>query len=93
MELNPAEFALVHWYFGIYGDQWRLITDILNYHPLTRGKLHNREFIMNFYNSHLERGQKSEFYQNRKKIPVQPWRETGLPPLINSRVANLMTST
>jgi hypothetical protein len=70
-----------------------LITDILNYHPLTRGKLRNKEFVIQLYNAQLENGQVSEFYLQRKKVPVQPWRETGLPPLINSRVANLMTST
>jgi len=27
------------WYTSIFGDNWKLITDILNYHPLIRGRL------------------------------------------------------
>ena len=44
-DFTPLETALIHFYYGLFGDQWRLITDILNYHPLTKGKMRNKDYI------------------------------------------------
>jgi len=47
---SPTELAFINWYYGLYGNQWRLISDILNYHPLTRGRMRSRENIEQLYN-------------------------------------------
>jgi hypothetical protein len=82
---------MIKWYFGVFGDQWRLITDVLNYHPLTRGKFRHKDYVHQIFQQ--REYLVSDFFRQRKSIPTMPWRETGLPTLINSRVANLLTST
>ena len=48
-EFNQIDYAFVSWYYGLFGDQWRLIADILNYHPLTRGRMRHKEYIQQLY--------------------------------------------
>ena len=39
MVFNDSEVAFMRWYVSIFGDNWRLIANVLNYHPFTRGYL------------------------------------------------------
>ena len=34
--IHFAHTIIINFYYRLFGDQWRLITDILNYHPLTK---------------------------------------------------------
>jgi len=45
VDLTHAEFTLVNWYYGLFGEQWRLITDILSYHPISRGRLRSKDSV------------------------------------------------
>ena len=87
----PQEFAFVKWYYGLFADQWRLIADVINYHPLTRGLLRCKEIIAREYFHHTETFH-AELLQRRQKMSTQPWRETRLPLLINGREGCLMNS-
>ena len=42
---NDSEVAFMRWYVSIFGDNWRLIANVLNYHPFTRGYLRSKESI------------------------------------------------
>jgi hypothetical protein len=39
----------MNWYVSIFGDEWKLIADVLNYHPFTKGGLREAEELKNFY--------------------------------------------
>lgn len=82
VSLSSVEFSFIKWYYGLYPEQWRLISDVINFHPLTRGKLRSKEQIQEL----------APFSQDRKDFPVPPvpWRETHLPLLINGREGSLM---
>lgn len=42
---SDAEIAFIRWYVSIFGDNWRLIANVLNYHPFTRGSLRSKELV------------------------------------------------
>jgi len=44
---NPSniEQAFIQWYTSLFGDEWRLITDVINYHPFSRGYLRDPDEI------------------------------------------------
>jgi hypothetical protein len=44
-DFTPLDQSLIHFYYSLFGDQWRLIADVLNYHPLTRGKMRSKEIV------------------------------------------------
>jgi hypothetical protein len=35
---NKFELSLIEWYVSRFGSEWELIKDILQYHPLTKGR-------------------------------------------------------
>jgi hypothetical protein len=43
------EQAFLFWYTSIFGDEWRLIADILNYHPFTKGGIREQEEIKAYF--------------------------------------------
>ena len=53
-ELTHGEYAVVNWYYGLYGEQWRLIADILSYHPLSRGRLRHKDAVQQLYKSFID---------------------------------------
>jgi hypothetical protein len=42
---SDAEIAFIRWYVSIFGDNWRLISNVLSYHPFTRGSLRTKEQV------------------------------------------------
>jgi len=56
--LAPQEFSFIKWYYALFPDQWRLIADIINYHPLTRGTLRCKEFMWKEYFNRLDSNHK-----------------------------------
>ena len=90
-QTSPQELAFVKWYYGLFADQWRLIADVINYHPLTRGLLRCKEIIAREYFHHIETFH-AELLGRRQKMSTQPWRETRLPLLVNGREGCLMNS-
>ena len=42
---NDSEVAFMRWYVSIFGDNWRLIANVLNYHPFTRGYLRSKDSL------------------------------------------------
>lgn len=86
--LTPVEQAFLFWYVSILGDEWRLIADILNYHPFTKGGIREpAEIRIYFYNLNESI---NLFYH--AKIPIDPWRTTGMSILINQRPPSLLNS-
>lgn len=48
-QLNSIEQSFMHWYASIFGDEWRLIADVINYHPFTRGRFREPEELRFYY--------------------------------------------
>jgi len=63
---------LISWYYGIFGNDFRLIADILSYHPLTRGIIRQKDGVAAQYHLVLEQNLCCipDFYQARKRIAI-----------------------
>ncbi|CDW86160.1 UNKNOWN [Stylonychia lemnae] len=85
---NNLEQAFIFWYASILGDEWRIVSDVLNYHPFTKGFLRESDEVMRIF--YLINEQLTLFYH--PKIAIDPWRVTGLPLLINQRPPSLLNS-
>lgn len=49
--LTNVEQAFLLWYVSILGDEWKIIADVLNYHPFTKGGIRDAEEMrIYFYN-------------------------------------------
>ena len=48
-QLNQIEQSFIQWYCSLFGDEWRLIADILNYHPFTKGRFRDPEELRFYY--------------------------------------------
>lgn len=86
--LSAVEQAFLFWYVSILGDEWRVISDVINYHPFTKGGIREPEEMKQYFYTLNEH--QSLFYH--PKIPVDPWRTTGMPMLINQRPPSLLSS-
>lgn len=69
----------MYWYVSIMGDEWRIISDVINFHPLTKGGIRDAEELKNYFFLFSEN---ANLYYH-VKIPIEPWRSTGMPLLIN----------
>jgi hypothetical protein len=38
----------------VFGDEWKLIADVINYHPFTKGGLRDPEELKNYYINYHE---------------------------------------
>ena len=47
--LHTSEISFLNWYVSIFGDEWRLIADVINYHPFTKGGLRDAEELKMYY--------------------------------------------
>ena len=86
--INTIEQAFLLWYVSILGDEWKLVADVMNYHPFTKGGLRDPD-EMKLYFHHLN--SKMSIYYNFKNA-LEPWRTSGLPLLINQRPPALLNS-
>eukprot|EP00347_Sterkiella_histriomuscorum_P008011 403346707 len=86
--LGPIEQAFMYWYVSIMGDEWRVIADVINFHPLTKGGIRDSEELKNYFFLFSEN---ANLYYHIK-IPIDPWRSTGMPMLINQRPPSLLSS-
>jgi hypothetical protein len=50
---NDSEVAFLRWYVSIFGDNWRLIASVLNYHPFTRGYLRSKDSLQSQFQQYL----------------------------------------
>lgn len=85
---NPIEQAFLFWYQSIFGDEWRLIADVINYHPFTKGGLREPEELRQFFFAYNE--QRGHIYSN--KLQHEASRNLELPLLINQRPPSLLCS-
>jgi len=76
---NCIEQAFLFWYQSVFGDEWRLIADIINYHPFTKGGLREPEEIKYYFFGLNE--QRGHILSN--KIQHDGWRNLEMPLLIN----------
>ena len=37
------------WYVSIFGDEWRVIADVINFHPFTKGGIREADEIKTFF--------------------------------------------
>lgn len=86
--INTIEQAFLLWYVSILGDEWKIVADIMNYHPFTKGGIRDAEEMKNYF-YHLN--QKMSIYYHLK-TNIDPWRSSGLPILINQRPPSLLNS-
>ena len=42
------------WYVSVFGDEWKMIADVLNYHPMTRGLMREPEEIRYYYHAYSD---------------------------------------
>jgi hypothetical protein len=77
--LTPVEQAFLLWYVSILGDEWRIISDVLNFHPFTKGGIREPDEMKTYF--YYLNDQMSLFFH--MKIAIDPWRTTGMPILIN----------
>jgi len=76
----------VNWYVSVFGDNWKLIADILNYHPFVRGRLRNAEQIRQGYVT-LNEGIARIIHT---KIKIPPLKSDGQPLLYNTVAPSLL---
>jgi hypothetical protein len=48
-QLTFFEQAFMFWYVSIFGDQWKIIADVINYHPFTRGYIRDPEELRTYF--------------------------------------------
>lgn len=82
-----AETAFLRWYVSIFGDNWRLIADVLGYHPLTRGPLRKKDQVKNQFIWYVKEATKANLIT--ENTVIKPWRTTGQPILIPERPPSL----
>ena len=87
-QLNSIEQAFLFWYQSVFGDEWRLIADILSYHPFTRGSLREPEEIRQYFFCFNE--QRGHILSS--KIQHDACRNLELPLLLNQRPPSLVSS-
>jgi len=75
---------------SIFGDNWRLIANVLNYHPLTRGYLRTKEFLQESFIQYINSATRTVLIN--EQVQIKPWRTTGLPLLITERPPSLFCS-
>lgn len=46
---NPIEQAFLSWYATLFGDEWKIIADVINYHPFTRGSLREPDELARYF--------------------------------------------
>jgi hypothetical protein len=78
----------MYWYTSVFGDEWRLIADVINYHPFTRGGLREPEEIKAFFFAYNDL--KGFVYAGKQ--PIEPFRYFEQPLLLNQRPPSLMSS-
>lgn len=88
---SNAELAFVRWYVSIFGDNWRLVANVLEYHPYTRGSLRTKEQIAKQYTLYMREATKVALLAN-ESAPIKPWRTTGLSILVSERPPSLYCS-
>jgi hypothetical protein len=76
---NQYEISFLKWYVATFGDEWKLINDVINYHPLTKGRIREQEEIKTFFYQYNENF--NLIYH--KKIKINTTKDNGLPFLIN----------
>jgi hypothetical protein len=89
-DLNDQEIAFIRWYVSIFGDNWRLIANVLNYHPLTKGYMRTKEFLQESFIDYINASTRTVLIKDN--IPIKPWRTTGMPLLIVERPPSLFCS-
>jgi len=75
----------MNWYASIFGDEFRLIADIINYHPFTRGRFRDPDELRFYYFAYND--QKGIIYS--AKLQLEPKRLVNLPILLNQRPPSL----
>ena len=88
---SDAEIAFTRWYVSIFGDNWRLISNVLGYHPFTRGSLRSKEAVaLQFI--HCVKGATGSGHLLNESTPIRPWRSSGQSVLITERPPSLYCS-
>jgi len=87
--MSSMEIQFINWYVSLFGDEWKLIADVINYHPFTKGGLRDQDELKGYYTNYHE-----TFYTQpyQKKLGINPWRCSGLPILVNNRPPSLLNS-
>lgn len=86
---QDKELSFIQWYVSVFGDNWRLIESVLNYHPITYGYLRKKEQIQQQYFFYINSLLAKNFQIYNENSVIKPWRSCGLPLLINERPPSL----
>jgi hypothetical protein len=89
---QDKELSFIQWYVSVFGDNWRLIESVLNYHPLTQGYLRKKEQIQSQYFCYINSLIAKNFPIYNDQTTIKPWRTCGLPLLISERPPSLYFS-
>lgn len=73
--LNDQEVAFIRWYVSVFGDHFRLIENVLNYHPLTRGYMRKKKFIGTSFIEYINSSTRNPVLNH--DTVLRPWRTTG----------------
>lgn len=87
--INNFEVQFLNWYVAVFGDEWKLIADVINYHPFTKGGLRDPEELKNYYINYHETFFNQPYF---KRLNITPWRTCDLPILLNQRPPSLLNS-
>lgn len=85
---SQIEQAFIQWYSSLFGDDWRLIADVINYHPFAKGYLRDPEEIKHFF--FMLNDTRGNIYS--PKLSVEPNRTLNLPILLNQCPPSLLYS-
>lgn len=76
---NAIEQSFMFWYVSVFGDEWKLIADVLNYHPFTKGCMRDPDELRYYFFAYSD--VRGHIYS--PKLQVEPIRVLELPLLIN----------
>jgi hypothetical protein len=87
---SDSEVAFLKWYVSIFGENMRLIANVLNYHPFTRGYLRSKESLKPQFIFYMQSATHANLLNENSVI--KPWRTSGMPLLISERPPSLYSS-
>ena len=77
----------MRWYVSIFGDNWRLISNVMRYHPFIRGYLRSKESVQEQFIQYTNTVTNTTLLNDQ--YPIKPWRTTQRPILITERPPSL----
>lgn len=87
---SDSEVAFLKWYVSIFGENMRLIANVLNYHPFTRGYLRSKDSLKTQFIYYITSATHANIVN--ENTVIKSWRTSGMTLLISERPPSLYSS-